>query len=75
MMGDFNIIATVDGEYMRSIVCAYNHALRYVQFGPVLEVYEKDGDLYACDCHLPKTNPFEFKLWAEVRPHEIKVVN
>lgn len=66
---------TIDGEYMRSIVAAYNGSLRYAQFAPVLEVYERDGCLYACDWDLPKEHPFEFKLAAEVYPHEIKVVN
>ena len=40
MMGDLEVIATIDGEYMRSIVAAYNCSLQHAQFAPVLDIYE-----------------------------------
>ena len=60
------VLMTIEGEYMRSIVDAYNGSMKFVQHAPVLEIYERDGELYACDYDLPKEEPFEFKLEAEL---------
>ena len=63
----------IDGSILESLVKAYNESLQWTQDHPQLEIYERDGKLYACEADLPHEPEFELELYGKLVATEIGV--
>lgn len=62
----------IDGSILEALVEAYNGSLQWTQDHPQLEIYVRDGKLYACEEDLPHEPGLEFELTRKIIPTEIK---